>query len=300
MKHDFVGQVTEIRRQPASAVPHQGRRSTVNSRRLRVIVAACAMVILVQGTLHTQDWYVNYEKGLDAFRNQQWQAAVQSLSEAIADQSDSKANKRMPGLQFVDYFPYVYRGVAYFKLGDRTKALTDLEKAEGEKEVQDGTKDLEAAKLLRDHLALLRKSAVPQTDARFAEGKKLYDQREYRKAIEQFDSVPEDSPQHAEALRYKGRAEKELRDLEAKGKRDRLDKALADGKRYLNQKDLNNAETQFNEVLAIDPNHRAARTYLNTITTMRQKSAAPPPVAAQKEPVRDQPRIVTGPPPDTT
>lgn len=272
-------------------------------RRSGIIAATCAAVVILHGTLHAQEWYVNYEKGLDAYNKQQWQAAVQSLSEAIADQSDSKANKRMPGLQFVDYFPYVYRGIAYYKLGERAKALADLETEESAKEVQDETKDTKARELLRDFLAMVRKPAAPQTDARFAEGKRLYDLKDFKKAIEVFDSVPENSPQRTQAVKYKGLAESAQRDADAaataKERTDRISRALAAGKQYFNRKELDNAESQFKAVLDIDANHAEARRFLERIGVLRQKSVAPP-VAAQKEPVREQPRIVTGPPPDTT
>jgi tetratricopeptide (TPR) repeat protein len=131
---------------------------------VRRIGVLAVMLLLVRG-LSIAQWYVSYENGLKAFRNRQYQEAVQDLSEAIDDQSDSKASKRTYGMQFIDYFPYVYRGVAYFKLGDRTKALEDLQKAEDEKEVQNASTDTEAGRLLPEYLALVRKTAAPPPQA---------------------------------------------------------------------------------------------------------------------------------------
>ncbi len=278
---------------------YQGGATYSRFRRAVILFAACAGFCLLPGTIYAQEWYVNYEKGMDAYRNKHWQAAVQSLSEAIADQSDSKTHKRMPGLQFVDYYPYLYRGIAYYNLNEKEKARADLEKTEGEKEIQE---DSEAAKLLNDYLALLRKPAVAQTDARYTEGMKLYRTNDFKGAIEQFKLVPENSAQHNDAVKYRGLAESRLRDSDAaataKDRREKIDKALVAGSQYLKQNELDNAETQFKAALDIDGKNAEAQKALTRIAALRQKSAPPPSVATRKEPAPEQPHTVTGPPPD--
>ena len=283
-------------------------RPPLLSRSRWMFIAAAAALLFLQSPAVAQDWYEAYQKGVDAFKSGQWQEAVRSLSEAIGDASDSQARKRGPGLQFIDYFPYVYRGVAYYKQGDRANALVDLEKAEEEKEVPKAKLDTDAARLLKDYLALLKQPAAPQTDARYAEGMRLFNKKDYKGAVEQFKLVPENSSRHAEAIQKLGLAEAELKKAEtasaARDTKDRADKAFASGVQYFNQKDLDNAEQQFKAVLDIDGSRSDARRYLDRITTQRQKQAAPPATAQKepppKEPVREPQKTAANSPADTT
>ena len=284
----------------------------VNSPRFHMLLLSllvpCAFV-------HAQ-WYDSYEKGREAARRGQWQQAVNHITEALDAEPDSKANKKTYGLQFIDYFPYLYRGIAYYRLGDMVKARGDLEKAKDEGAVDDAQRDKEAPALLAEYLGFLQKPGPqtaqqkppqnpPQTtpsgaskpDPKFTEGLRLYNQKEYRKALDQLTSVPENSPQHAEALVYIDRARAELKKLETaadqKAKKERIDRAYAAGEEYFRKESLDSAEEQFKNVLALEPAHPGAIDYLNRIKARRQKIAAaaavPPkenPAAPPHEPVR--------------
>ncbi|MEW6511258.1 MAG: hypothetical protein AB1428_09895 [Bacteroidota bacterium] len=268
-----------------------------------ISVSLCLCALLLPQSLHAQEWYVSYEKGLDAVKNQQWQEAVRYLSDAIAEQDESKASKRTYGMQFIDYFPYVYRGVAYYRLGDRAKALADLEKAEGESSVPTASNDATAAKLLRDYLDLLRKPApTPQTDAAFAEGVRLYNQRDYKGAIAKLQEVSNTSPRYADAGRYIKLADTELKKAEAaadlKDKKDRAEKAFATGVQYFNQKNLDQAEEAFQSVLQLDATRADARRYLGRITDLRRSAA--PTATAQRETAKETPHTSAPPAVDTT
>jgi len=109
-------------------------------------------------------WYVNYDDGRKEAMEKggDLQKAVSLLTDAISDESDSKALKRTTSLQFIDYFPYLYRGIAYYKLGDLAKARADLEKEKNDGAINDAEKDKGAPALLTEYLGLLQKPA-PQT-----------------------------------------------------------------------------------------------------------------------------------------
>ncbi|HUI09515.1 MAG TPA: hypothetical protein VL221_04255 [Bacteroidota bacterium] len=121
-------------------------------------VMLCA-TLMMPGALLRAQWYVDYQAGKDALEKQQWQSAVSHFARALEDEPDSKANKKTYGYVFIDYFPYLYRGIAYYKLGDVAGARSDLEKAKSEGVIGDAERDQDAAKLLDQYTALLAKPA---------------------------------------------------------------------------------------------------------------------------------------------
>jgi tetratricopeptide (TPR) repeat protein len=120
------------------------------------------LILLFPAGLGLAQWYVSYQNGVKAVQQGEWQQALAHLNAAINNESDSKANKRTYGLTFIDYFPYLYRGVAYYNLKDLVKARADLEKAKSEGEIEDPKWDTGAPALLSEYLGLLQKPA-PQT-----------------------------------------------------------------------------------------------------------------------------------------
>jgi len=257
-------------------------------------------LLLLPVALVRAQWYDSYEKGRKAVERGQYQQAVTFLTEALDAEPDSKANKKEYGFVFIDYFPYLYRGIAYYKLGDMTNARTDLEKAKSEGAIGDADRDKEAPALLAQYLGLLQQPAptaaqqkppgtppgnaaqtapaVTQADPKYAEGVRLFNQKEYRKALDQFTAVPESSPQHAQALKYADRAQAELKKLEtaadAKAKKEQIDRTYTSGVEYFGRDDMDRAEEQFKAVLGLEPAHTGALDYMKRIQTRRQKLAA--------------------------
>jgi hypothetical protein len=85
-----------------------------------------AVVALPGAALAQGKWVDPYDKGTDAIKNQKWTEAVADLTQAIAADSHAQANKITEGVYHEDYFPYYYRGLAYFNLKQTDKALADL------------------------------------------------------------------------------------------------------------------------------------------------------------------------------
>ncbi|HEX7571567.1 MAG TPA: hypothetical protein VF514_00635, partial [Bacteroidota bacterium] len=115
---------------------------------------------------------------------------------------------------------------------------------------------------------------APQADPKYTEGVRQFNQKEFRNALDQFRAVSENSPQHAQALKYIDRAQTELQKLETAQKKDRISGSFAAGVEFFKRDDLNRAEEQFKNVLELDPAHAGAGRYLKRIETQRQKLAA--------------------------
>jgi predicted negative regulator of RcsB-dependent stress response len=128
---------------------------------------ACAILFLgLVPSAHADEWYVNYQKAKEAVKAKQWQQAVALLDDAIDEKDRSGTHVKTYGMHFIPYFPYIYRGVAYFNLQDKARAKADLEKGEN-KQASD-----EDQSLLQQYLDLLHKAAEPQLPPPVAEEKK--------------------------------------------------------------------------------------------------------------------------------
>jgi tetratricopeptide (TPR) repeat protein len=219
---------------------------------------------LLTSALLQAQWYVSYEKGREAVKKGQWQQAVSQLTEAIDEASNSKAKKKMYGLQFIDYFPYLYRGVAYYRLGDLANARTDLEKARSEGVIEDAREDGEAPTLLAEYLGLIQKPA-PQ----------IAQQKPPQNPPQNVSPGPPKSElKKTEQMKTPDQKKSETAASEQKQKRERASGLFAAGVEFFKRDDLNKAEEQFKNVLELEPLNAGARNYLKRIDTRRQKLAA--------------------------
>lgn len=98
---------------------------------IRRLPALLLLVFLGVNALFAQKWYDPYEKGKDAAKRENWKVVVQRMNEAIADKPAEDPSARPYGTIIVAYFPYYYRGIAYFHLGEFERAVSDLQKTKG-------------------------------------------------------------------------------------------------------------------------------------------------------------------------
>ena len=85
---------------------------------MRLRTAGVALFVLAiaapSGAVGT--WYDYYLDARDKhLAAQQWDAALASLKQAVKLKPDSGADERTYGMDFIDYFPYYYQGVAYHR-----------------------------------------------------------------------------------------------------------------------------------------------------------------------------------------
>lgn len=236
------------------------------------------------------EWYVDYEKAMAAIQKQQWQMALNFLNAAIAAKAEEKANAKTYGLRFIDYFPYLYRGIAYYHLGNYDRAEEDLKKSESFGEAKKVAKDKDAYKKLQEYLDLIgqRRQIVQEKkiiETTFDEAVSFYNQKDYAKAKEKFNAVLKLDPNHAEAKRYIKAADDEAANLAAlsaeREKQERVNSEFTAGIELFKQQKWDAAEQKLKNVLALDSSHRDAIQYLNLIKAEREKLAAPQKEAKQ-------------------
>jgi tetratricopeptide (TPR) repeat protein len=76
-------------------------------------------------------WYDEYDAGLIAVRKGSWSTVAQKMTAAIGLQPKENSKARTYGMDFRNYRPYYYRGVAYLNLGKYDQAIADFEQTGG-------------------------------------------------------------------------------------------------------------------------------------------------------------------------
>jgi tetratricopeptide (TPR) repeat protein len=236
------------------------------------------LTALFASTSFSAEWYIKYRSGLEAIKGQQWSAAVGFFSEAIAERSEERTKARTVGVQFVDYLPYVYRGLAYAKLGNNVKALQDFERSEKQGEVQNASLDKDALRILRENLARLRTPRGPEK--LLEEARTLYRQKHYARALEKLRAIPADSPYHREAQQYIDLAEAEMKKSGETVPQDNVagggSREFQEGVQLFDKGDYARAEAKFQSVLRKEPGHAGAQRYLNLSRSMQASSSTAP------------------------
>jgi len=218
--------------------------------------------------------FISYEKALESIEQQQWETAVKQLTTALAKKSESKANIKTNTQRLTDYFPYLYRGIAHYHLGNVEQARKDLEKELASSEVRLATTDKAASGKLQQYITFVkqRQLAAPK----FNEALTFFNQKQYDSAKKGFVEVLKIDPNNAGATKYVKSMEDEaaktaLAKAEAE-KKVELDKEFNSGAQAFGERNFDAAEKYFNRVLALDKAYPGATDYLEKIKGERVRA----------------------------
>jgi tetratricopeptide (TPR) repeat protein len=98
--------------------------------RTRTVAISLALFLLAAGVAEAS-WYDDYDAGLAAVRKGNWSVALQKMNAAIKGNAKEQNNAKTYGMNFINYHPYYYRGVANMNLGNYEAAIADFEKTSG-------------------------------------------------------------------------------------------------------------------------------------------------------------------------
>lgn len=78
--------------------------------------------------LHGTDWYEDYLAGLKKIEKSDWGEAAEYFKKALEKNPDSQLKARTYGINFIDYFPYFYLGLANYNLNNMEEAVKNFSK----------------------------------------------------------------------------------------------------------------------------------------------------------------------------
>ncbi len=106
--------------------PLQSGSKGVDNLKLGVVLLIFVLSVTV---VSAADWDRSYKEGKAALENEDWPLAIQKFEEAIADNSGADDWKRIEGVNYTEYFPYFYLGIACIEQGDVDAAKGAFEQA---------------------------------------------------------------------------------------------------------------------------------------------------------------------------
>jgi tetratricopeptide (TPR) repeat protein len=244
--------------------------------RLRVPFVAVLAVALGAPSTHAapRSWYEYYLTARDKLiPAKDCTRAVEALDQAVKIKSDSALNEQTYGLYFVDYLPYFYKGKCHFALGDYNTAMRmfnieekagkiqqreelwkEMRRLHAEAETNQRSADTaEKMKNLTQEVGKLRQRAAELHKAgNYDEALKLLAQAEgAAKVLDQ--GTQADIAERTQKIR-----DDKTRVEEASRRTQRVEKAMADGLRLLQDGNAPEAKISFEAVLAQEPGHDAA------------------------------------------
>jgi len=114
-------------------------------------------VFLLSGGLLADKWYRIYDQSLAAVKRGDWQQVITLINESLTKKDKPKVQARTVGMEFIDYFPFYYLGMAYYRLGQYENAKQAFEKS---MDFAESSKKEEIAKSLGNMLADCRNQLV--------------------------------------------------------------------------------------------------------------------------------------------
>ena len=98
--------------------------------RLRVLGVVCfSIAFIFSSPVFAKEWYEYYKEAEKAIEKEEWEVAIDLLEKAIKDDPEPGERKRMYGVRFMEYYPYLKLGEVYLETGDIEKARDYCEKA---------------------------------------------------------------------------------------------------------------------------------------------------------------------------
>ncbi len=248
--------------------------------RVRAVVLTALVLASASPSWAAKEWYDYYLEARDRhIPGKKWAQAIASLQEATKRKEQSGLDERTYGLQFVDYLPYYYRGVAHLRLGEHGSALTmfNIERSKGLIQKTSLLRDLDRlseearagfaasveeekqrraqqqVQVLRGEVErLLKESAELERGGRYDDA--LLPLARTEKAAEFLDpAIKTEIQARVTRIREAARAAKE-----AGERTQRIDQQLAEGQKRLEAGDSAGAKLGFDAVLALDPQNAKA------------------------------------------
>lgn len=238
------------------------------SPRTRRWLPGLALVLLLFPTsLRAEPWYDAYHKGQEALEAEDWNEAVRHLNEALKENPKSSAHARTYGLRYIEYFPFLQLGVAYYHLGQPDAALQAFETEERQGEIAQSETATQTLQSFRDRIQTDRQSAADgrrrRAEQLVAENMtaagRLEEEGRLEDALSALDRVLAVAPDHAEAGSARARLLEGLaRRQRAEEDARRFDALVARGRNDLASGAAQSAATALSEALEIKGDPEAA------------------------------------------
>ncbi|MCP3980512.1 MAG: hypothetical protein GY716_14515 [bacterium] len=220
-----------------------------------------AVVALLASTVAHAVWYETYRDANKALENGEWLQAVQLLDQAIQEKPESAPNAQTYGMNFIEYFPYMKLGIAYYNLGQLDAAAQSFDTEERLGALAGSPDSTAELQRYRGLIADTRSQAAEQEQQRreqmiqdrLAEARTLEGDGKLAEAIGVLDRLLNEADDEPRAVAEKNRL---LGEIAAQQQRQQTEDAIArlvnDGRGHLTAGRYEDAASSFARALNLD------------------------------------------------
>lgn len=212
----------------------------------------------------TREWYEYYRDAEKALGQKRWAEAASMLVEATRLKPDPGVALPTYGMQYLNYFPYLKLGIAYYNLGNYEGALQMFEREEKAGAVLRSSRDrqdLDAfRKLAREAQSRARDAENERlrqrVDESIREAQKLEEQGKFTEALDAASRASAADPSNKDASALVERLRQKQREQEAETRREQI---VREGRSMRDAGKLEEAANLFNQAQSMraDPEVRA-------------------------------------------
>jgi tetratricopeptide (TPR) repeat protein len=221
-----------------------------------------------------KEWYDYYlEAREERIPAKQYAEAIKSLEAAVRLRPTPSLNEQTYGLRFVDYLPYYWQGICYLRTGDFNSAIRMFNIEERQGAIRKNDALYRELRRLRAEAETSRVQAENAERARavrtevqrlIKEAGDLHKARKFDEALSRLaqaqtaaEALDPQTQQSIIELRDKVRADdRAVREAEDRSRR--LEQALSEGTRLLEENNPTEAIVRFDQVLDLDPRNARA------------------------------------------
>ena len=234
----------------------------------------CALALSAAPSWAVKEWYDYYIEARDQrIPRKQYAEAIKSLEAAVRLRPASALNEQMYGLRFVDYLPYYWQGVSYLRTGDFNSAIRmfNIEERQGAVRKNEGLyrelrrlrAEAETARVEAENAERVR-AVRAEVRRLLKEAGELHKARRFDAALSRLaqaqtaaEVLDPQTQQGVIEMRDRVRAdERAVREAEERARR--LEQALSEGARLLEEDNPTEAIVRFDQVLDLDPHNARA------------------------------------------
>ncbi|MFH1070097.1 MAG: tetratricopeptide repeat protein [Candidatus Glassbacteria bacterium] len=214
-------------------------------------------------------WYSAYEMALEEISAGRWEQAIGHLQRSLELKPEPELDARTYGVWRRDYLPFYYLGLSHYNLGHDQKALKWFERSLEAGENRNSPDRLALLNSYRNAILEKAARAAPDSalksriDAELDRGIRLAEEGQLEEATVRFESVLTLDPENAAARENLLRIRAEIARRDAAS--EQIANLMSLGTSQMDDGNLEDAQTSFEEVLKLQPGHQEATALLDSL-----------------------------------
>ena len=246
----------------------------------RFVLFAC-LTGLIPFSVRADRFYEYYERGEGALSEQRWSDATDQFLKAIQEKADSGASVRTYGMNFINYFPYLKLGIAYYNMGQYDDAIQNFDLEENFGAIEKSPGNYRNLQTFRQLAQDAKQAALQGEQQRIAaivdeslkEARVLEEDGQLDAALEALSQALAVDRDNDQVLAVRSRLNGRIAEQEQERQRlDSVVRLIGEAESFMSAGDYEKASSVLNKALSLEPDDQGARSLLEeALVSLREQ-----------------------------